>query len=63
MRLSDEDMNELVPRDFIVARVTYDAGRPWAVVCTTRTFNKTIDRYPTEAQAKRRARALNARNQ
>lgn len=42
-----------------VQKMTYDATRPFAVVATFRSFNKVIDRYSNEADAKRRARDMN----
>lgn len=47
---------------YSVRKVSFDAARPFAVEAQFRTFNRIISRYETEAQAKRRARDLNAKH-
>lgn len=46
-------------KNYEVQPLRGDAARPFAVVATFRSFNRVIERYETEGQAKRRARDLN----
>lgn len=40
---------------------TYDATRPWAVVCDQKVLNPVKGRFETQAKAKARAAALRRR--
>lgn len=51
----------MTPTAYTVLRLDYDATRPWAVIAP-RSFNRVVERYPTQSQAKRRARDMNRRH-
>lgn len=46
---------------YVVRISIFDSARPYTVEAQFRTFNRVIARYATKAQAKRRARTMNAK--